>query len=156
MGQRPTPPPSLPRCSHFPVGLWHCTELVVMVLCALTRYHGCSAHCEFAINNILNNISLGKSRGLTAWLWLFKPQARPKAKTKLSYWPGLAQPIWAWLGLAHSLRPGQAQHYGPNSCVIFVVHDRRFSLLNFCSSERIVRDDVFVEDILAVWTLVCV
>jgi hypothetical protein len=52
-----------------------------------------------------------KSRGLTAWLWLFKPQAGPKAKTKPSFWPGLARPIWAWLGPAHGLRPGQAHHY---------------------------------------------
>ncbi|KAI9507231.1 hypothetical protein F5148DRAFT_1149914 [Russula earlei] len=30
---------------------------------------------------------------------------------KLSLWPSLAQPISAWLGPAHGLKPGQAQPY---------------------------------------------
>jgi hypothetical protein len=51
-----------------------------------------------------------KSRGLTAWLWLFRSPGQAKAAMKLSSWPGLAWPIWAQLGLAHGLRPGQAQH----------------------------------------------
>ena len=51
-----------------------------------------------------------KSRGLTAWLWLFKNVSRAKAAMKPSKWPGLARPIWARLGLAHGLRPGLAQH----------------------------------------------
>ena len=55
-----------------------------------------------------------KSRGLTAWLWLFKSASRAKAPMKPSIWPGLARPIWAWLGLAHGLRPGLAQHYTPH------------------------------------------
>ena len=51
-----------------------------------------------------------KSRGLTAWLWLFKNASQAKAALKPSKWPGLAWPIWAWLGLAHGLRPGLAKH----------------------------------------------
>jgi hypothetical protein len=51
-----------------------------------------------------------KSRGLAAWLWLFKKASQAKAAMKPSKWPGLARPIWAWLGLAHGLRPGLAQH----------------------------------------------
>jgi hypothetical protein len=50
-----------------------------------------------------------KSRGLTAWLWLFKNTSRAKAAMKPSIWPGLAWPIWARLGLAYGLRPGLAQ-----------------------------------------------
>ncbi|KAI9450580.1 hypothetical protein F5148DRAFT_1152755 [Russula earlei] len=34
-----------------------------------------------------------------------------KAIKKPSLWPSLAQPISAWLGLAHSLRLGWAKHY---------------------------------------------
>ena len=52
----------------------------------------------------------GESRGLTAWLWLFRIPGRAKAVMEPSFWPGLAWPIWAWPGLAHGLRPGQAQH----------------------------------------------
>jgi hypothetical protein len=51
-----------------------------------------------------------KSRGLTAWLWLFKNASRAKAAMKPSKRPGLARPIWARLGLAHGLKPGLAQH----------------------------------------------
>ena len=50
-----------------------------------------------------------KSRGLTAWLWLFKNASRAKAVMKPSTRPGLAWPIWAQLGLAYGLRPGLAQ-----------------------------------------------
>ena len=49
-----------------------------------------------------------KSHGLTAWLWLFKDAGQAKAAMKPSSGPSLAWPIWAWLGLAHGLRPGQA------------------------------------------------
>jgi hypothetical protein len=30
--------------------------------------------------------------------------------------------------------------FDPRSCIMLVVHDSRFSLLNFCSSERIVSE----------------
>jgi hypothetical protein len=60
--------------------------------------------------NIIEYSSL-KSRGLTAWLWLFFNASRAKAPIKPSSRPGLARPIWARLGPAHGLRPGQAQHY---------------------------------------------
>ena len=38
-----------------------------------------------------------KSRGLVAWLWLFKKASQAKAAMKPSTWPSLAWPIWAWL-----------------------------------------------------------
>ena len=40
----------------------------------------------------------------------FKTSGQAKSQKKPSLWPGLAWPIWAWLGPAHGLRPGQAQH----------------------------------------------
>ncbi len=46
-----------------------------------------------------------ESRGLTAWLWLSKPQAGPKAKKKPSFWPGLFGP-----GLARLTALGRAKH----------------------------------------------
>jgi hypothetical protein len=52
-----------------------------------------------------------KSRGFMAWLWLVRTIGQAKAAKKPSLWLGLAGPIWARLGLAHGLRPGQAQHY---------------------------------------------
>src|ERR1700678_1082065 len=48
-----------------------------------------------------------KSPGLTAWLWLFSKAGRAKATLKPLSRPGLAWPISAGLGLAHSLRPGR-------------------------------------------------
>jgi hypothetical protein len=57
-----------------------------------------------------------KSRGFTAWLWLFSTPSWAKAAIKPSSWPGLAWPIWARPGLAHGLRPGQAQHYLYGAC----------------------------------------
>ena len=39
----------------------------------------------------------------------FQNASQAKAVMKPSFWPSSAWPIWAWLGLAHSLRPGQAQ-----------------------------------------------
>jgi len=39
-----------------------------------------------------------KSRGLTAWLWLFKSQAEPKAVAGRDFGP--AGPGLFWLGLA--------------------------------------------------------
>ena len=38
----------------------------------------------------------------------FQNASQAKAATKPSKRPGLAWPIWAWLGLAHGLRPGLA------------------------------------------------
>ena len=38
-----------------------------------------------------------KSRGLAAWLWLFKKASRAKAAMKPSKWPGLFGPGLAWL-----------------------------------------------------------
>ena len=52
-----------------------------------------------------------ESHSLMAWLWLFTIQGQAKAVMEPPFWPSLAWPIWAWLGLAHSLRPGHAQHY---------------------------------------------
>ena len=52
-----------------------------------------------------------KGQGLAAWLWLFKCPARQKAVVGHYLWPSWAQPFRAWLGQAHGLKPGQAQHY---------------------------------------------
>jgi hypothetical protein len=60
--------------------------------------------------SIAHPFSSLKSRGLTAWLWLFKTAGQAKAAKKLSSWLGLAWPILAWLGQAHGLKLGQAQH----------------------------------------------
>ncbi|KAI0290119.1 hypothetical protein BC826DRAFT_1028132 [Russula brevipes] len=49
-----------------------------------------------------------KSRGLTARLRLFRHPSRAKAPMRPALWLGLAQPIWARVGSAHGLRPGQA------------------------------------------------
>ena len=38
-----------------------------------------------------------KSRGLAAWLWLFKKASQAKAAMKPSKWPGLFGPGLAWL-----------------------------------------------------------
>ena len=38
-----------------------------------------------------------KSRGLTAWLWLFKNASQAKAAMKPPKWPGLFGPGLAWL-----------------------------------------------------------
>ena len=64
-------------------------------------------HCRCLNKNLCSL----KSRGLTAWLWLFKNASQAKAAMKPSTRPGLAWPIWARLGLAHGLRPGLAQPY---------------------------------------------
>ena len=63
------------------------------------------------VNSHSNKPLLTPSRGLTAWPWLFRMLGRAKALMKPSLWLGLARPIWAWLGLAHGLRPGHAHHY---------------------------------------------
>ena len=65
-----------------------------------------STHCS----HINYSQSPPKSHGLTAWLWLFRTPGQAKATMKPSSWPSLAWPIWGQLGLAHGLRPGQAQH----------------------------------------------
>ena len=64
-------------------------------------------HCRCLNKNLCSL----KSRGLTAWLWLFKNASQAKAAMKPSTRPGLAWPIWARLGPAHGLRPGLAQPY---------------------------------------------
>jgi hypothetical protein len=48
-----------------------------------------------------------KSRGLMAWLFAFQTSGQAKSQDEAIT---LAWPILAWLGPAHSLRPGQAYH----------------------------------------------
>jgi hypothetical protein len=69
-------------------------------------------------NNFVNYLSrahsqniLLKSRGLSHRLQLSRISGQAKAVVRPWLWPGLAWPNQAWLGLAHSLKPGCAHHY---------------------------------------------
>ena len=54
-----------------------------------------------------------KSHGLSQRFWLFRIPGQAKAIIiKPLFWLGLAWPIWAWLGLAHGLRPGHSTALG--------------------------------------------
>ena len=62
----------------------------------------------WCLYNFFDYIDL-KSRGLTAWLWLFKKKARPKPSWSCHYgpaWPGLFGPGLAWLTAS-----GRALHH---------------------------------------------
>jgi hypothetical protein len=84
-----------------------------MCSCIHVLHVSCQKNESVIVLLLVNNecvYSSLKSHSLMAWLWLFKNASQAKAIMKLSSWPGLAQPIWAQLGLACSLRLGQAQH----------------------------------------------
>jgi hypothetical protein len=51
-----------------------------------------------------------KSPSLTAWLWLFKSQARPKPTPGQHFGLALAWPILAWPGWLFGFGPGHANH----------------------------------------------
>jgi len=62
------------------------------------------------INPQIHANKCSSGRGLMAWLWLAWTPGQAKALMKPGSWPSLAWPNWAWLWLAHGLRPGHAHH----------------------------------------------
>jgi len=60
---------------------------------------------------------------------------------------GVEVPVGVWVGMVIFPSMYPSSPFAPNNWVMLVVHESKLSLLNFCSSERIVREGE-VEDIV--------